>query len=118
MISAQTSIQYQQEGSPALISLPQIQMSQTDIVADPKHTRVLQTVGTSEESFNFVDVTDCRYLQIKNMNGTNFVEIGFSTGDLPIQLDPGDVALIPNVSELFLKADTAPCKVDILAVNR
>jgi hypothetical protein len=118
MIAFAATVQYQDEGSPALISLPQVTQSNQGTVFTPAHIRVLQTIGTSEEGFNFVDVTDCRCLLIKNMSGINFVEIGFSTGVLPIRLDPGDVTLLPNIQTLFLKADTAACKVDILALNR
>ena len=77
-----------------------------------------QTVGTAEEQFALVDVASVRFFVVQNLDPTNFVQVGTATGAYSIKLMPGDPAVFPpNANALFLKADTAACKVNILAVN-
>lgn len=80
--------------------------------------KATQTIGTSEEQFAMVDVASARYIYVQNLDVTNFVQVGTAAGEYSIKLLPGDHALFPpNASALFLKADTAACKVSILALN-
>jgi len=53
---------------------------------------------------------------IKNRDTANFVEVGFATTVYPIKLLAGQTAIIPlapATSAIYLKADTATCKVDV-----
>ena len=75
------------------------------------------TIGTSEEEVAFGELTTPGYCVIKNLDGTNFVEWGFSTTVYGGKLLAGETAgpFRLNGLSLFLKADTAACKVLIKA---
>lgn len=76
--------------------------------------RVL-SVGTTEEEVTIATgIGDCGYAMVKNLDATNFVEVGFATGVYPIKLLATQFALLPlaaATASLFLKADTAACNV-------
>lgn len=75
------------------------------------------TIGTSEESEAFSELTALGYVVLRNLDATNFVQVGFATGVYGIRLKPGEVnvfRLEPSTT-LYLKADTAACKVQVLA---
>jgi len=87
-------------------------------VATERALDVTQVIGTSEEQAALVDVASVKRFYVRNLDDTNFVEVGVATGVYPIKLAPGEDALFqPNVNALFLKADTAACLVRIVAVN-
>lgn len=70
------------------------------------------TIGTSEESETFSELSTLGWLMMHNLDDTNFVEWGFATGDYGGRLEPGEKALFrlnPGTT-LYLKADTAACK--------
>lgn len=70
------------------------------------------TIGTSEETVAFGELGTKGYCVIQNLSATNFIEWGFSTGVYGGKLLAGEVALFRlNATSLFLKADTAACKV-------
>lgn len=71
------------------------------------------TIGTSEESVAFGELGTLGWLQMQNLDPTNFVEWGFATGVYGGRLGPGEPAqfrLNPGTT-LYLKADTAACQV-------
>lgn len=73
---------------------------------------ILPSIGTSEESLSFVDVTNNGWVQITNADTTNFVDVGFSTGVYGIRLLAGEKAqfrLKPSAT-IYIKADTAACR--------
>ena len=78
---------------------------------DRKHT-----IGTSEESITFTDIATNGWCVMVNDDATNYVQWGFATGVYggrmravetagPFRLEPG--------ATLYLKANTANCKVRI-----
>jgi hypothetical protein len=70
------------------------------------------TIGTSEETVTFGELGTKGYCVVQNLSTTNFIEWGFSTGVYGGKLLAGEVALFRlNSTSLFLKADTAACKV-------
>ena len=75
-------------------------------------------VGTSEETIAFGDITP-RYLFVKNLDATNFVDIGFSTGVYGLSLLAGETGVFPLKSgaTVYAKADTAECTVQFIALN-
>jgi hypothetical protein len=81
-------------------------------------------VTTSEVTVSFGSVTPGLIL-VYNLDDTNFVEMGFATGVYPLQLPPRLAAAskaAPAVftrqsGSLFLKADTATCKVLVLGYD-
>lgn len=89
----------------------------------------VMTVAITEETLAIdTDITGGNgpgYLYLLNEDATNFIEVGWATGNYPIKLDPGDgttAALLPmnstGFSTLYLKADTATCKLRIKIVER
>lgn len=75
-------------------------------------------VGTVEETIGFGDITP-RYVFVKNLDATNFVDIGFSTGVYGISLLAGETGVFPLKSgaTVYAKADTAGCTVQVIALN-
>ena len=70
------------------------------------------TIGTSEESFTFPELTTEGWCYLKNIDSTNYVQWGFSTGVYGGRLEANEFALFrlePSVT-LYMKANTANCK--------
>jgi len=79
-----------------------------------------QNIGTTTEALSIGDVTDVGYVYIKNLDSTNYVEVGItspvSASNAMITLKPGEFALFPTRLEtIYAKANTAACNVDIVA---
>jgi hypothetical protein len=69
-------------------------------------------IGTAEESIPMGDVSSPGYVVACNLDSTNFVQLGTSTGSYSIKLGPGMRAVFPiNGTSLFAKANTAQCSV-------
>jgi hypothetical protein len=76
-------------------------------------------VGTTEESISFGDIAP-GFVRLTNSDATNFVEVGFSTGVYGATLlKSGGVMLFYRKSgtTVYVKADTATCKVQVEAIN-
>ena len=76
-------------------------------------------VGTSEETITLGDLAP-GWMRLTNLDGTNFVEVGFSTGVYGIRLSKSKgVALFERkaATTIYIKADTATCKVQVEAIN-
>jgi len=77
------------------------------------------TIGTSEESVTFGELSTLGWVFIENLDATNYVEWGFSTGVYGGRMEAGEPALFrlnPSTT-LYLKANTADCKVNIYALE-
>ena len=77
-------------------------------------------VGITEESTAFPELTVPGWVTIQNLDETNFVEWGFSTGVYGGKLLAGELAgpfRLNASTTLFLKADTAACRVIISALE-
>jgi hypothetical protein len=82
------------------------------------------SVGTTEETVTFDSVTPGLVLMY-NLDATNYVEWGVATGVYPFRLRPKLTAVnygVPNLvyinsGTLYLKANTAACRVLILGYN-
>lgn len=72
------------------------------------------SVGTTEESTTFPELTNEGWLFMKNLDTTNFVQWGFSTAVYGGRLKAGETAgpfrMEPGLT-LYLKANTAACRV-------
>jgi len=79
---------------------------------DRKHT-----IGTTEESITFTDIGTNGYVLTHNLDSTNYVEWGFSTGVYGGKMKAGETAgpfrMNPGAT-LYLKANTAACKVRVI----
>jgi hypothetical protein len=81
-------------------------------------TKQVLSIGTTEESVAMGDVTSPGYVVAHNLSGTNFVQIGATTGDYCIKLGAGQRAVFPlNGTTLFAKSDTASCSVLFLVIS-
>jgi len=75
------------------------------------------SVGTVEETVTLSELTTPGTVIIKNLDATNYVDFGFSTGVYGIRLKPGRFNffdLAPGVT-LYAKANTAACRVSVQA---
>lgn len=79
------------------------------------------SVGTAEESIaTFGDITTEGLIYLRNLDTTNYVQWGFSTTVYGGRMAPGMVAgpfqAEPGL-ELFLKANTAACLVEVFVAE-
>jgi len=77
------------------------------------------TIGTSEESIAFGELSTLGFVTIQNLDATNYVRWGFSTGVYGGRLRAGEYAcfrLNPG-STLYLVANTASCKCIVNALE-
>lgn len=70
-------------------------------------------VGTSEENNAFTELTTEGWIAMQNLDATNYVEWGFSTGVYGGRLKAGEFAIFRTnpALTLYMKANTAACKV-------
>jgi hypothetical protein len=91
---------------------------QADMVGQGGPTPGYVTIGTTEESIAFGELTTQGYLIMQNLDPDNYVRWGFSTGVYGGRVNAGEVTgpfrLNPG-STLYLIADTDPCKMLVLA---
>jgi len=84
------------------------------------------SIGTTEEEHVFsTDIGNAGQLYMRNLDNTNYVEWGPTTGAYPFRLSKGTAAqgggpptvleLAPGATSIFLKANTAACRVEIYA---
>ena len=77
----------------------------------------VQEIGTSEESLALpsgISLGSGDTLLIRNLDGTNFVQMGYATGTYVHRLKPQElphVNVIDGTPTVYLKADTAACNV-------
>jgi len=74
----------------------------------------IQDIGTSEESItSFGDVSTEGWCVLKNLDSTNYVQVGPATTSYMIRLEATEHAVfrLEPGADLFLKANTASCKV-------
>lgn len=72
-----------------------------------------KSIGTSEASVTFPDLTNEGFTFIKNNDATNYVDIGFATGVYGLRLKPGEFCVLRLVpaTTLYCLANTAACRV-------
>lgn len=92
-----------------------------DMAGDQMITNV-QIVGTSSETLQLGDIATLGYLMIKNLDGTNYVEVAsdtaFGASDIVSKLSAGDICLLKSpTSTLYVKANTASCNIAVTAVE-
>jgi len=75
-------------------------------------------IGTAEETISFGDVTP-GWVEIVNLDDTNFVDLGFSTGVYGITIPAGSTCLFKMKSgaTIYAKADTAAVELMVRGVN-
>lgn len=81
----------------------------------------VQTIGTSEEAVVMPgDAAAPGYIILRNMDATNFIEIGVTSTVYNIKLTPGrPVAVFPiDGTTLFAIADTANCQLEKIVIEQ
>ena len=76
----------------------------------------IQAVGTTEEALALATgaITTGGLLVIRNLDATNYVEVGFATGVYPMKLLPQGIPLEVTTNgspTIYLKANTAECDI-------
>jgi len=79
----------------------------------------VQEVGTAEEELaQGADLGTPGYMFIKNLDATNYVEVGSTTGVYDIKLKAGEIALYRhNSATVYAKSNTAACLVEYLLIE-
>lgn len=108
-ITVQSSLAYKKTGLSGISMSGNTQASQTG----DKYIAGVQTIGITEEALDKGDVIAIGYLFVRNLDPTNFVDVGAAAGEYCHRLQPGGFVCGPWFgTTAFAKADTAPCKVE------
>lgn len=90
--------------------------------ATPGAIQVVQNIGTSAEDLVFTGLTAPRWVQLKNLGPTNYVDIGMSDGGTLkslIRLKAGEACPFPLKPSTTVRAqaDTAAIDLSIMALE-
>jgi len=90
-----------------------------DVTGDA-FTHQIQSIGTAEELLaKSADITTPGYCYIINLDATNFVEFGVTTGVYSVRVEAGDIALFRlNGVTLYAKADTGACLIEYIIIEQ
>jgi hypothetical protein len=81
------------------------------------HQAGTQSVGTTEETVSWIaDIGDEGYIFLRNLDATNYIQFGFSTGVYGMRLKPGEFAVLrlePGAT-LYAKANTAAVNIQYI----
>ena len=79
----------------------------------------VQSVGTTEEELaQGAELGTPGYVLLYNLDSTNYVEVGSTTGVYDIKLKAGEIALYRhNSATLYAKANTAACLVEYVIIE-
>lgn len=77
------------------------------------------TIGTSEESIAFGELSSQGVIVMQNLDATNYVRWGFSTGVYGGRIPAGEIAVfrLNPGSTMYFIANTAACKMHIYALE-
>lgn len=85
-----------------------------DLLGNEYEQKVI-SIGTTQEAVNLDSAGDIGLVMVKNLDGTNFITMGTTTGQLGVVVYPGEVALFRSeTGALFMKADTADCLAEVI----
>uniref|UniRef100_A0A6M3K389 Uncharacterized protein n=1 Tax=viral metagenome TaxID=1070528 RepID=A0A6M3K389_9ZZZZ len=89
-----------------------------DVTGDAYESAV-QAIGTSEEQLaQGADLGTPGYVLVKNLDATNYVEIGSTTGVYDIKLLAGEVSLWHhNSATIYAKANTSSVNVEYTIIE-
>ncbi len=95
------------------------QVSKSVTVTGDAFTHGVQTIGTAEEEIaQGADLGTPGYMLIINLDSTNYVEIGSTTGVYDTKLKAGEFALYRhNSATVYGKANTASCNVEYCLIE-
>jgi hypothetical protein len=89
-----------------------------DVTGD-SFTHEIQSVGTTEEELaQGADLGTPGYIFIKNLDSTNYVEVGVTTGVYTVKLLAGEVACFRvNGATIYAKANSSSVLVEYLIIE-
>jgi len=113
-ISINQTLRYSKSG----VSATHSSSYQADQTGD-KYQAGVQIVGTTEESLDKGDIGTIGYISFKNLDTTNFFQMGITTGVYSIKCLAGKGGMIPWNSSTapLVKANTANVEVDYLMIE-
>lgn len=80
--------------------------------------RIVSVSSGGETTFTLdTNIGNAGYVYAKNLDATNYVDLGFATTVYPLRLKAGQVGIFPitpATSALYLLANTAACRVEIM----
>jgi hypothetical protein len=81
-----------------------------------------QNISTTTEALAIGDITNIGYVFVKNLDPTNYVQLGLNTPvadvDAMITLLPGEFAIFPTrIETIYAKAHTGACDVQVIAAS-
>jgi len=92
-----------------------------DITQTGKHCICsVQNIGTTAEQLVIGDCATLGYLFVKNLDATNYVQLGLDASVTQIfaKLRPNEFCLVPaNQNAIYAKANTAACDVCVTAAE-
>jgi len=78
----------------------------------------VQAIGTAEEALLKGDVGTIGYLAFRNLDATNYVELGSTTAVYSIKVPAGKGLVVPwDHTNVYAKANTASCDCDYLLIE-
>jgi len=81
------------------------------VSGDPR-TSGVQTIGTTEEQLVLGDVSSVGVVEIFNLDSTNYLEVGGTTGVYTLKILPGEGYVYRSTTNnVYCKANTAAVKV-------
>lgn len=81
-------------------------------VSGNKRMSGVASIGTTEETLPLGDIATVGWVVIRNLDSTNFITIGTTTGQLGMKLKAGEsCSFRASANNIYLKADTAACNV-------
>ena len=80
----------------------------------------IQSVGTSDETISLGDLAAPGWIMLKNLDTTNYVELGPDGTNWDIKIPAGKSAgpMLWNVAAVHVKANTSPCMVSYVITGR
>lgn len=96
--------------------IQRVYTSNTLTVTGTEVANHIQSIGITEEAVAVSDMATQGYVYAKNLDATNYVEIG-TTGKLAVKLLAGESAVFRTGGALYAQANTAACRVHFIVVE-
>lgn len=96
--------------------------SKSVTLANDAYSSGVQSIGNTTEAIALGDAANPGYLYVKNLDATNFIEIGLTSpvtsGNAMIKLLPGEFAFLPTrQTTIYALADTATCLMHVVVTE-
>ena len=85
--------------------------SSTPSPAEVESLEINMNVGTGDESVTLGDLSAPGYIMVKNLDATNYVQMGPDGSSYPIKIPAGEAAgpMLWNAAAVHLKANSSAC---------